>query len=139
MTAWLSIASLALAALSLVVACLCLQKAHRLDRSIRTLAVEPRKPTARFHLSTVEMTLEAALLEIEAKKREIIEEIERAAPTADVPTETDSLGPERSERSQKAALIRRLAGEGHDVVAIAQRLGLGKGEVQLVLDLERRR
>jgi len=38
---------------------------------------------------------------------------------------------------EKAAAVWRLAEEGHDVVAIAKQLGIGKGEVELILELKK--
>ena len=35
------------------------------------------------------------------------------------------------------AAVWRLAEEGHDVVAIAKQLGIGKGEVELILELKK--
>lgn len=40
-----------------------------------------------------------------------------------------------SMRDEKSAAVLRLAAEGHDVVTIAKLLGLGKGEVALILKL----
>lgn len=114
---------------------------------------------------SVELSLEAMLEELELKEREIMRRIERreaellellerresapapgsafsqvaaAAAAAAAPPAGADKSDARSAAfaySERVAAVRRLADEGLDVVDIAKRLGMGKGEVALILDL----
>lgn len=110
------------------------------------------------------LTRDAWLEEIEARGQAVIDRIEEArrrwAPPVGprVETSSDIETPARSsvdrlagdavpadessaaplERSSVREEVRRLADEGHDVAAIAQRLRLGRGEVELFLGLSDR-
>jgi len=114
----------------------------------------------------MELTLEGMLEELESRCQEALKRIERReaevrdalmllaaharegggpapfAPEASARASAPAPVREktaRDARQEKTEAILRLANDGLDVVAIAQRLGLGKGEVQLVLDLHKQR
>ncbi len=59
-----------------------------------------------------------------------------AAPGPARPLGPDRTGAAQATGESKAEAVRRLAEEGLDVLEIARRLGIGKGEVQLILDLK---
>lgn len=60
----------------------------------------------------------------------------RAAAGSPGPAGPNRSTPPPAPASSKAEAVRRLADEGLDTLEIAKRLGIGKGEVQLILDLK---
>lgn len=133
-------------------------------RQIRRLPDGPRPPQPRTSspLSADELAHAAWLEELEAKGQEILTRIERAKSDltdlirraealrgplpAPAPTQADLPRPEQAAAAEvarpsdlqpaKVAAVLELAAQGDDAVAIARKLGLGTGEVRLILQLE---
>ncbi len=85
-----------------------------------------------------EVMLEEAITELEEKQREFLVEIEeqRAALLELHGQLLQAYTPPRTQ-SPKVLAVLELAQEGHDAQVIAKRLGVGTGEVQLILELEK--
>lgn len=144
MMAW-TIAGLALliAAAALFIA---LRTAARYNDLARRVEQFAQRSSFQSTLDDVELTLDAMLSELEAKGKEVIASIESAATgkgiavnhsthpdTAD--DTADDIVPGQLGPDQKKRLVRQLFRQGLDTATIARQLGLGQGEVQLIIDL----
>lgn len=123
------------------------RRVRKLEKLIEKSPKQPytQEPTT---FDTIELTLGAMLEELEAKNQEILSALDQRwqrysreetnnhsqAPTPLAALTSHVNGPEVRD---KAELVHQLAADGLDVLTIAQRLGLGKGEVQLILELKR--
>lgn len=162
---WLSLASQFLSIAALAAVAPLWLRVRRLERSVNREPKNPPGPVSHGY-QAMELTLEAMLEELESKSREALKRIDRrerelrdaltesgarsretlsstfpdvhqdllVASAVDRPALTK---PDPGTWGEKSDAILRLADEGLDVLAIAQRLGLGKGEVQLILDLRK--
>ncbi|HHY10003.1 MAG TPA: hypothetical protein GX528_05495 [Firmicutes bacterium] len=85
-----------------------------------------------------EVMAEEAMAELEARQQEFLEEIEkRHASLLELHNQMVRVFlPERT-KSPKVVAVLELAEEGLDEQTIAKRLGLGTGEVQLILELNK--
>lgn len=107
-------------------------------------------------LEELELKEREILARIERRERELFEGLDRsgeqvsalADAAQEAPAPAGGTAKVRHERAsgdaatatltlkdEKVVAVLRLAAEGHDVVTIAKRLGLGKGEVALILKL----
>ncbi|MGI6036948.1 MAG: DUF6115 domain-containing protein [Limnochordia bacterium] len=95
---------------------------------------EPRKQS----YSNVELTMHAMLEELDQKYRELEGRLEAKARAIEEQLGKKSARPTptRRESMDKVRQIRRLAGQGLDCQGIARQLGIGKGEVELILNLQ---
>lgn len=156
---WLLLTALALlTASSLLSVALLWRRVRRLEQRVDERVRKEPFPSGPSAFDSVELSFAAMLAELEAKSRSILAEVEQraaavrrdgkpqhppASPTFDprqaappAPGEGPTNASNESDASPKAMAVRRLAAEGHDVLTIARRLGLGKGEVQLILNLD---
>ena len=130
--------SVLLSTVALIVA---VRTRRRVFRSLPAKGTDfPHLPAPDHTVSDVELSLEAMLYELETKRNEIIRAMERKAAQLGVDAAETSLARRTDAASslrsdEKRATVKRLAAEGYDVAEIAKRLGLGLGEVQLILDL----
>ena len=159
---WLSSLAFITATAAMLAAFLLWRKVRRLENQLKERK-GPAPSAVRAPFDSVELSLEAMLEELEEKEREIMRKIDRReeelgrlfergdallrsalhsamAQGAALHTAAGApAGPERSApqapASSKWEAVRRLAEEGLDAVEIAKRLGIGKGEVQLILEL----
>lgn len=85
-----------------------------------------------------EVMLEEAVAELEAKQKELLAEIEQQkVALLELHEQLLTAYTPKQDQSPKALAVLELAQEGHDAATIAKRLGLGTGEVQLILNLEK--
>lgn len=153
---WLSLASLLASILALAAALLAWQRLAALERKARPDEAPPSGPLS-HHVPFDSASFQSMLEALERKGQEAIEKIARreqaffdalaqagkvSAKAADAARGDkqergqDKVGSEAS-WAEKAEAVVRLAEEGHDALAIARLLGLGQGEVQLVLDMRK--
>jgi len=153
---WLTITSLFVSIASITLSAIVWRRMATLELNARREPKNPPEPPSSSFQATLR-NYEAVFQELERKSKEAIERIDKrerelidalAARAAQIPSHPS---PDRSQKereapcddlrssgwTEKAEAIHRLAQEGHDPMAIAQRLGLGKGEVQLVLDIRK--
>ncbi|NMA61622.1 MAG: hypothetical protein GX956_07060 [Firmicutes bacterium] len=85
-----------------------------------------------------EVMLEEAIVELEQKQQELLEEIEEQR-TALLELHGQLLAAytPKQNQSPKVLAVLELAKDGQDAAAIGKRLGLGTGEVELILELEK--
>lgn len=94
------------------------------------------KPTQDF--TYFEVMLDEAIAELEERQQSILDEIEEQKKALlQLHEQLLSAYAPKASQSPKALAVLELAKEGHEVASIAKRLGLGTGEVQLILDLEK--
>lgn len=160
---WLSSLALGMATAALLAAFVLWRRVRRLQDALKERKnASPSGVRAPF--DSVELSLEAMLEELEEKGREVLRRIERreeelsrvfahgdlfrwpdqttrsalfygAAPAGRREPPPEAPPPEEA-ASSKAEAVRRLAEEGLDDLEIAKRLGIGRGEVRLILGLK---
>lgn len=158
---WLSSLALCISTAALLAAFVLWRRVRRLQKALKERK-SPVPSGVRAPFDSIELSLEAMLEELEERGREVVQKIERreeelarlfaqgdafyrriiAEPVsqgAAAPLEARRALSESTLQSDasesKTDVVRRLAKEGLDVLEIAKRLGIGKGEVQLILDL----
>lgn len=109
---------------------------QRIERREREILTSLERFAARLPQSDPNLPVEPLQLE---EATPPVTEAQRVAPLVQERLSSKQPTPaaNRLQGADKIAAVRRLAGEGLDAVAIAKQLGLGKGEVTLILDLER--
>jgi len=153
---WLAVISLITSMAASLAAFLLWRRVRRLETGAVAKAQAP-SAVERDVFGSVELSLAAMLEELELKEREILRRIERreaellalvekrgeravSKEAAEEPQPGPAPGPSRPQPpgyAEKAAAVLRLAAEGLDDVTIAKRLGMGKGEVALILGLSK--
>lgn len=85
-----------------------------------------------------EVMLEEAISELEEKQRDFLEQIEeQKMALLEMYEQLNKIQGTNQGQSPKVLAVMELAKEGHSAAMIGKRLGLGIGEVQLILDLEK--
>ncbi|HLS89910.1 MAG TPA: hypothetical protein VK101_01535 [Limnochordia bacterium] len=116
---------------------------QRLDRREREILASFERLYANLPLQSSEVPGQALHSEPSEVEREEAEIRDKGADQCSPPSEESPSAGEAGEafrhlrHADKVAAVRRLAREGLDAVAIAKQLGLGQGEVALILHLER--
>lgn len=157
----IAVASCIVSLVALAVAFFFWRRLVRLERQAVPKGSGPEPVLSTF--DSVELSLEAMLEELEMRGREVLQKIERrerelrsalldadayirrarqgggwpeglAEAGAPAPPLEGRSGPPPG-TNEKSEAVHKLADEGHDVLTIAKMLGLGKGEVQLILGL----
>ncbi|MCK9525674.1 MAG: hypothetical protein M0R49_07070 [Limnochordia bacterium] len=88
----------------------------------------------------LEAVIEESLSELETRQAEILAEIdEKQSALLSLQDQIIASFLPASVQSPKVMAVLELAGEGEDQIGIAKKLGLGLGEVQLILELNKDR
>lgn len=88
--------------------------------------------------SLFEVMVEESISELEERQKEFLQEIEkRHASLLELHNQMIRVFLPEKTQSPKVLAVLELADEGHDEQTIAKRLGLGTGEVQLILELNK--
>lgn len=148
---WFAFFSFLLSVAALSAAFLLWRRVRRLEAGAASRAASPGE-LERHIFESVELSLASMLEELDQKEQEILRRIGRReeellslieqrlgmlgrSGTEAARPSGEALGPAPAGYAEKAAAVRRLAEQGLDEVAIAKRLGMGKGEVALILGL----
>ena len=84
-----------------------------------------------------EVMLEEAIVELEEKQQEFLEIEQQRAALLELHGQLREAYAPKEAQSPKVLAVLELAREGQDAAVIAKRLGLGTGEVQLIMELEK--